>query len=374
VNPFRVISCRALRHLLLMLTGIVSPLLSAAPPAAGPVAVEVIEVTAGDALIQREIPGRTSPFKVAEIRPQVTGIITERLFEEGTEVSEGQQLYQIDAAPYEAVFKKAQADLQKARANEKAVLVKQKRLRELVSSKSVSQQEFDDVQANLDLARADIAIAEAAISQARVDLDNTRISAPIAGRIGKSQFTRGALVIANQTQALTRITQLDPVYVDMTLSSNELMQVRPFIGSVDQVRVRLILEYDGSEYDHEGHLQFADVTVDATTGSVAIRALFDNPDWILLPGMFVRSRLELPISNAFLIPQKAAQRDSDGSLYLWQVDENNKAKKLPVRETRSIGNQWLIKDGLSGGEKIVTAGMLKLSDGADVSLGAAAAK
>ncbi len=374
MNPFRVISCRALRHLLLMLTGIVSPLLSAAPPAAGPVAVEVIEVTAGDALIQREIPGRTSPFKVAEIRPQVTGIITERLFEEGTEVSEGQQLYQIDAAPYEAVFKKAQADLQKARANEKAVLVKQKRLRELVSSKSVSQQEFDDVQANLDLARADIAIAEAAISQARVDLDNTRISAPIAGRIGKSQFTRGALVIANQTQALTRITQLDPVYVDMTLSSNELMQVRPFIGSVDQVRVRLILEYDGSEYDHEGRLQFADVTVDATTGSVAIRALFDNPDGILLPGMFVRSRLELPISNAFLIPQKAAQRDSDGSLYLWQVDENNKAKKLPVRETRSIGNQWLIKDGLSGGEKIVTAGMLKLSDGADVSLGAAAAK
>ncbi len=347
---------------------------AAAPAKAAAVSVDVIEVTAGKALLQREIPGRTSAFKMAEIRPRVTGIITERLFVEGSAVDAGQQLYQIDPAPYAATYQKTQADLQKAVASEKAVLVRKKRLQELVSSKSVSQQDFDDVQTSLDLAKADIAIARAAVSSARIDLDYTEVRAPIDGRTGKSQFTSGALVTMNQEQALTRIIQLDPIYVDMTLSSNELMQLRPYLGEEKKITIKLLLDYDGSEYQHTGELQFADVSVDQSTGSVQLRALFPNPDEALLPGMFVRAKVELALDSIFKIPQTSAQRNTDGSLYVWVIDDNNLAQQRTIEVARTLGSQWMVRSGLQSGDKVVTAGMLKLKQGSAVSVDDSQAK
>jgi len=346
---------------------------STAPPAAkagfgasGPVAVEVLEMQAQNTRVIRQMPGRISAFKVAEIRPRVTGIVIERFFTEGSQVEQGDVLYEIDGATYEAAVALAKADLQKAFATENSVLVRQKRLKELVANKAVSEQEFDDVKADLAKARADIGVAQAALKQAEINLQHTRVTAPISGRIGKSDVTRGALVTMNQETELTRITQLDPVYVDMMMSSAELNRIRPYLDQIGKVQVALQLDND-QNYANQGKLQFADVTVEQTTGAVKIRSLFDNPDGILLPGMFVRVTLSVEVGQALLIPHKSAQREAGGKLYVWVV-ENNKAVKRYIQTEQSIDNQWMVKQGLEAGDKVVVSGMLKLKPDQEVKL------
>ena len=355
--------------------GHLMPTASIAKPSAGlgrggPIAVEVITIASQSTSIVRQMPGRVSAFKVAEIRPQVGGIITERLFAEGSQVQRGDVLYSIESAPYQAAVAKAEADLQKARATEQSVLIREKRLQKLVNSKAVSEQEFDDVKADLASARADIDIARAALQQANINLQYTAVKAPISGRIGKSEVSRGALVTMNQSQELARITQLDPVYIDMTISSAELLKIRPRLQNMRDIKVELILDNEVA-YPNTGELQFADVTVDESTGSVNLRAQFDNPRQTLLPGMFVRASLSFKLDEALLIPQKTAQREAGGKLFVWLV-RDNKAQKQPIKVERSLGNQWLVTDGLQVGNQIVSAGMLKLTASAEVSITAPA--
>ncbi|MBF0422421.1 MAG: efflux RND transporter periplasmic adaptor subunit [Magnetococcales bacterium] len=326
----------------------------------------VLPLVAQDITIQEEAPGRTVAYQIAEIRPQVSGIVTERLFTEGGTVKEGQQLYQIDPAVFHAAYSSRQADLKKAQANITAIQAKSRRYAELVKIDAVSQQQYDDTQANLAQAQAEIAIAEAAMTQARINLDYTKVLAPIAGRIGRSQVTKGALVIANQPQALATVTQLDPIYVDMTLPSATLTRLRRRTKALDQVPVRLDLEGEGEVYPHTGQLQFHEMAMDETTGSVTLRARFPNPDTLLLPGQFVRAHLEFVHDHALLVPQKTTERQADGTLKVWLLDADNKAQSTTITATRAVGDSWLISTGLQVGDRVILEGMQNLKSGASV--------
>lgn len=343
----------------------------------GPVPVSVVTVERQAVPLSTELPGRTSAYRVAEVRPQVSGIVLKRLFEEGTDVKAGQQLYQIDPSTYQAAVQSANADLAKARATLKSTEAKAVRYADLVQINAVSRQDYDDVVATQDQARAQVLVAQAALETARINLEYTKVYAPISGRIGKSSVTEGALVTANQIAALATITQLDPMYVDVSQSSAELMRLRQAVaaGTVQQgetqAAVRLIVDGAGKPYGQDGKLKFSDVTVDQTTGAVQLRAVFPNPAGELYPGLFVRARVEQGVrDNAILIPQQALVRNPDGSAAVWVVGADNHVVPRPVAVGNAVGDKWLVETGLEAGDRVVTAGLQKIRPGAEVSIAA----
>lgn len=343
----------------------------------GPVPVSVVTVERQAVPLSTELPGRTSAYRVAEVRPQVSGIVLKRLFEEGTDVKAGQQLYQIDPSTYQAAVQSANADLAKARATLKSTEAKAVRYADLVQINAVSRQDYDDVVATQDQARAQVLVAQAALETARINLEYTKVYAPISGRIGKSSFTEGALVTANQIAALATITQLDPMYVDVSQSSAELMRLRQAVaaGTVQQgeaqAAVRLTVDGAGKPYAQDGKLKFSDVTVDQSTGAVQLRAVFPNPAGELYPGLFVRARVEQGTrDNAILIPQQALVRNPDGSAAVWVVGADNHVAPRPVTVGNAVGDKWLVETGLEAGDRVVIAGLQKIRPGAEVSIAA----
>lgn len=330
----------------------------------GPVPVSAVTITEQPIEDKVRLPGRTNAFKIAQIRPQVSGVIQSRTFTEGGEVKAGQQLYLIDPAIYKANHESAKAALKRARANAQSITSRMKRYEELVAIDAVSKQEYDDIKASYAQAMADIAVAEADVARAKVNLDYTKVYSPISGRIGKSNVTEGALVTANQEQVLAHVTQLDPIYVDMSQAAEELMRVRRNSSGEDTRKVRIYLE-DGSPYMHEGELQFSEVVVDETTGSVQLRALFPNPERILMPGLFVQAEVILGERNALLVPQRSAIRNPQGELSVWKV-ENGVANPVPITVSREYGDQWVVESGLSSGDVVVTEGFQKIQPGAQV--------
>lgn len=347
---------------------------AAAPPQQAP-KVAVIEVRGEAAPVTSELPGRTTPFQVAEIRPQVGGIIQERLFTEGAEVKAGELLYRIDPDTYAAELESAKAALARAEANAEAARVRAERFAELVKIKAVSTQAYDDAVATNKQGQAEIASARANMSRARIDLERTRVSAPIAGRIGRSTVTAGALVTANQDHALATVQQLDPIYVDLTQSGTELMQMRRAIeegrihrNSEGETPVKLILE-DGSEYEHEGKLAFSEVTVDPGTGTVTMRALVPNPDQRLLPGMYVRARIDQGVNeNAIQLPHAAVQRDPRGNAIAMVVKEDDTIEQRTLTVARATGEKWVVSSGLEPGDRVVVEGLQRIRPGAKVSV------
>ena len=343
-------------------------------PAPGPAEVAVATIQPQHLSVTTELPGRTAAFRVAEIRPQVSGIVLKRFFTEGSDVKAGDQLYQIDPATYEAELAVAQADIQKAEANLQAARNKAARYGDLVRSSVVSKQDYDDAMASLKQNEAQVAAARAAYNLARINLDYTKVFAPISGRIGKSAVTEGALVTANQATALATIQQLDPIYVDVTQTASQLMQLRQDLASgrirpaePGKIPVSLVLHGAEAPYPQRGDLQFSDVTVDPGTSSVQLRAVFPNPDLNLLPGLFVRARVEQGVAeNALAVPQEAVQRGPDGSARVWVVGDDNKVNPRTIKTERVINNAWLVSDGLKPGERIVVEGLQKVKPGAEV--------
>lgn len=321
--------------------------------------VGVVTLQAQPYALTSEVPGRTSAYRIAEVRPQVNGIIQKRLFTEGSEVKAGQQLYQIDPATYEAAYKSAQATLLSAKS-----LADRYKL--LVNDKAVSQQAYDE-------ARAASLQADAALEQARIDLRYTRVMAPISGRIGRSAVTEGALVSNGQANAMATIQQLDPIYVDVTQSSKELLRLRRDLAegrlqkaSDSAAKVALKLE-DGSRYAHEGTLEFSEVAVDESTGSVTLRAVFPNPDHLLLPGMFVHAELLSGVKeNAILAPQQGVTRNQRGEPTAMVVNAENKVEQRVLKADRTAGNAWLVEDGLKDGDRLITEGLQFVRPGAEV--------
>ena len=346
------------------------------PPSVIP-EVAIVTVSPERVVLTTELPGRTSPYLVAEVRPQVSGIIQKRLFEEGSDVRAGSVLYQIDPAPYQAAYDNAVAALAKSEANLPPVRLKAERYKELIAKKAISQQDFDNAEAALKQAEADIEYSKATVESARINLAYTRITAPISGRIGKSNVTVGALVTAGgptqQPTALTTIQQLDPIYVDVSQSTNELLRLRRRVeegrlhhNGKDQSKVRLILD-DGTTYPLEGTLKFRDVTVDSTTGAVTLRVIVPNPKDLLLPGMFLRAVVQEGINNdGILIPQQAVSRDPMGNPVTLIVDGDGKVAQRMLTLDRAIGNRWLVTSGLAPGERVIVEGVQKVRPGATV--------
>jgi len=320
-----------------------------------------------------ELPGRTAAFRIAEVRPQVGGIIQKRLFTEGGEVKAGQLLYQIDPASYQASFDSAKAALAKAEAQEHSSRLKADRYRVLVRTKAVSDQEQVEMEANWKQAVADVAAAKAALSSARINLDYTRVAAPITGRIGKSTVTEGALVTAQQSAALATIQQLDPLYVDVNQSSTELLDLKKEIaggrasgGEQVKSEVKVLLE-GGAVYRHTGSLEFSDVTVNQTTGTVTLRALVANPDQELLPGMFVRARIAKGLkSEAILVPAASVNRNTKGQPTVMVVNKQSAVENRIVQTGENVGDHILIIQGVASGEQIIVAGLQKIKPGVPV--------
>lgn len=323
--------------------------------------------------VTTDLPGRTTPYRVAQVRPQVGGVIEQRAFDEGARVESGQLLYQLDDKVYRARVEQAEAELDKAKATVKSVESNTRRIREVVGSGAVSEQEFDDARARLAEAKADVELAKARLEAARIDLQYTQITASIDGRIGRSFATEGALVTTNQAAELAQITQLDPIYVDIPRSSSEVLALRRAVseGRLQQAEsgktpVRLILE-DGSEYAHAGELQFSDVTVDRDTGSVTLRAIFPNPDHQLLPGMYVQARVTEGVQKqALLVPQQGVTRDRQGQATALRVNADGSVEKRVLRADKAIGRFWLISDGLTAGDQVIVNQLQKVRPGDQV--------
>ncbi len=343
------------------------------PPKGGSPEVAVITVQPRAVATTTELAGRTSAHQVAEVRPQVGGIVQKRLFTEGSDVQAGQVLYQIDPSTYQAAFDNARAALARSEANLPAIRLRAERVKELLADKAVSRQDFDDATAALKQAEADVQYWKATVENAQINLKYTSVTAPISGRIGRSSVTAGALVSAQQPTALATIQRLDPMYVDVPQSTTELLRLRRSTeeGRLDpngtkQRKVRLILD-DGRPYPLEGTLQFRDVTVDPTTGSVVLRAVFPNPKGILLPGMYVRAIVQEGIRRqAILIPQQGVSRDPKGNPLVLVVDNEGKVQQRMITTDRAIGDQWLVASGLAAGEKVIVEGMQKARPGATV--------
>jgi len=301
---------------------------------------------------------------IAEVRPQVTGLVRSRNFVEGSEVKAGEVLYEIDPATYRASADSAKGALAKAQANLQSTRLKAERYKELVAIQAVSQQDNDDATASLQQAEADVATATASLETARINLAYTRVAAPISGRIGKSSVTPGALITANQTTALATVQKLDPIYVDVTQSSAALLRLKRALARGDlnetagnAVRVGLLLE-DGSRYPIEGKLQFSDVTVDPNTGAITLRAEFPNPKRELLPGMYVRAVVEEGSKrNALLVPQRAVTRDGSGKPLAYVVTPDNKLEQRALQTERAIADRWLVSSGLNAGDRLVVEGL-----------------
>jgi membrane fusion protein (multidrug efflux system) len=332
----------------------------AAPPAArgAPVEVGVVTVSAQDAPLQLVLPGRLSASQIAEVRPQVTGLVLKRLFNEGGRVAAGQPLYQLDAAALEAERARTAAALQKAEAQQAAARVKAARDAELLRADALSREAADESTAALRSAEADVAVARAALDAAQVQLGRARITAPIGGRIEVSSVSAGALVTANQTAALTTIQQLDPMHVDIVQSSAELLSLRRQLGDQSGSRpVQLVLE-DGSVHPQPATLQFSGVTVDRGTGSVTLRAVVPNPQGTLLPGMVVQARLQAGVDRGVvLVPQQGVSRSPTGDATALVVGEGNKVERRRLKLDRAVGNQWLVRSGLKVGDKLIVEGL-----------------
>jgi len=341
------------------------------PPSTPEVAVVTIQLER--VTLTTELPGRTSAHYVAEVRPQVNGIIQKRFFEEGSDVKAGDLLYQIDPAPYQAAYDNARASLARAEANLPPVRLRAERYKELVSIKAVSQQEYDDVTANLKQVEAEINSWKAAVESARINLAYCSIKASITGRIGKSNVTVGALVTALQPAPLAVIQQIDPIYVDAMQSSASLLRLRQNMtaGKIkrdgpEQTKVKLFLE-DGTLYPQEGSLKFSDVTVDPSTGSFILRMVFPNKKYILLPGMYARALVqEGVVDSAILIPQQGVSRDPKGNPVVLIVDAEGNAQQRMITVDRAIGDKWFVTSGLAPGDRVIVEGIQRIRPGSPV--------
>ncbi|OKY74646.1 MAG: efflux transporter periplasmic adaptor subunit [Desulfobulbaceae bacterium DB1] len=341
------------------------------PPPAGPPEVAVVVVTPSPVTLSMELSGRTAPLRVAEVRPQVGGIIQQRLFVEGSDVEAGQVLYQIDPAVYRAEVAGAEAELARTEANVAPVRLKAERYGELVKINAVSQQDYDDAQAALKKAEAEIAAARADLERARIDVNYTGIKAPISGRIGRSAVTDGALVTAGQAAPLATIQQLDPIYVDVAQSTADLLRLKQNLAagqikSNGEARVNLLLE-DGTPYPQSGALKFSEVTVDQSTGSVTLRALFPNPEMLLLPGMFVRALIPEGVQDeAILVPQRGVTRNPKGEAMVMVVGAGDKVEPRIIKVSRTVGDNWLVSKGLAAGDRVILEGIQKARPGTQV--------
>ncbi|EOG5308609.1 multidrug efflux RND transporter periplasmic adaptor subunit AcrA [Salmonella enterica] len=322
--------------------------------------------------ITTELPGRTVAYRIAEVRPQVSGIILKRNFVEGSDIEAGVSLYQIDPATYQATYDSAKGDLAKAQAAANIAELTVKRYQKLLGTQYISKQEYDQALADAQQATAAVVAAKAAVETARINLAYTKVTSPISGRIGKSSVTEGALVQNGQASALATVQQLDPIYVDVTQSSNDFLRLKQELanGSLKQengkAKVDLVTS-DGIKFPQSGTLEFSDVTVDQTTGSITLRAIFPNPDHTLLPGMFVRARLQEGTKpTALLVPQQAVTRTPRGDATVLVVGADNKVETRQIVASQAIGDKWLVTDGLKAGDRVVVSGLQKVRPGAQV--------
>ncbi|MGE1068067.1 efflux RND transporter periplasmic adaptor subunit [Pantoea agglomerans] len=337
-----------------------------------PPAVGVVTLKTEPLKISTELPGRTSAYRVAEVRPQVSGIILKRNFVEGSDVKAGQSLYQIDPATYQAAYDSAKGDLTQAQANARIAQLTVKRYKPLLGTKYISQQDYDTAVATAAQNDAAVQVAKANVETARINLAYTKVTSPISGRIGKSSVTEGALVQNAQTTALATVQQLDPMYVDVTQSSEDFMRLRSELesGQLKQndgkANVTLLMQ-NGNSYPQTGTLEFSDVTVDETTGSITLRAIVPNPNHALLPGMFVRARLDEGTNpNALLVPQQAVARTPTGQATVMVVGADNKVEARQVTTSQAIGDKWLVTDGVKAGERVISTGLQRAKPGAQV--------
>ncbi|EIW9730179.1 multidrug efflux RND transporter periplasmic adaptor subunit AcrA [Salmonella enterica] len=322
--------------------------------------------------ITTELPGRTVAYRIAEVRPQVSGIILKRNFVEGSDIEAGVSLYQIDPATYQATYDSAKGDLAKAQAAANIAELTVKRYQKLLGTQYISKQEYDQALADAQQATAAVVAAKAAVETARINLAYTKVTSPISGRIGKSSVTEGALVQNCQASALATVQQLDPIYVDVTQSSNDFLRLKQELanGSLKQengkAKVDLVTS-DGIKFPQSGTLEFSDVTVDQTTGSITLRAIFPNPDHTLLPGMFVRARLQEGTKpTALLVPQQGVTRTPRGDATVLVVGADNKVETRQIVASQAIGDKWLVTDGLKAGDRVVVSGLQKVRPGAQV--------
>jgi membrane fusion protein (multidrug efflux system) len=335
--------------------------------------VGVVTLTPQRVAITEELPGRTSPFRISDVRPQVNGIILKRMFIEGSEVTKGQQLYQIDPASYQAAYDSAKAALAKAEATLAVDRLTEQRQKKLVDTHVIAQQDYDTTYAAMKEAEADVALNKASVETTQINLNYTKVLSPISGRIGRSSVTEGALVTNGQTTALATVQQLDPIYVDLTQASSQLLRLQRELsnGQLKSVRnqnaeVRLILE-DGTGYPESGTLQFSEVSVDQGTGSVTLRAVFANPHQVLLPGMFVRAQVEEGVNEqAILVPQRGVTRNQQGQPTALVVGANSKVELRTLQTERTIGENWLVTSGLNAGDNVIIDGLQKVAPGAEV--------
>jgi len=323
--------------------------------------VEVVELQASMVERVEELPGRVVAAQIAEVRPQVSGVIVERSFQQGAAVEAGQVLYQIDESRYRAALDRAKAELNRARAATEAVRLRERRLASLLGERSVSQQDYDNTAAELRQREAEIELAEAGVQSASIDVDYTRVAAPIDGIVGPALITTGAVVTANQPEPLTRVTALDPIYVDIRLPVSDLRRLRS--GNVQADAIELVLD-DGSTYAQPGRLEVRDVSVEPGTATVTLRAAFANPEASLLPGLFVSARVTIERrDNAILAPQRGISRNPRGEAQAVVVDADGNTELRTVITSSAIGSDWLIESGLDAGERIVVAGLQKFQPG-----------
>ncbi|SFN36531.1 membrane fusion protein, multidrug efflux system [Izhakiella capsodis] len=337
------------------------------PPEVGVVTLKSTSMT-----ITTDLPGRTLPFRIAEVRPQVSGIILKRNFVEGSQIKAGQSLYQIDPATYQAAYDSAKGQLAQAQANAKVAAMTLNRYKSLLKTQYISQQDYDTALGNEAQTAAAVKVAEAAVESARINLAYTKVTSPISGRIGKSAVTEGALVSSGQTSALATVQQLNPMYVDVTQPSEDYQRLRNELedGKLKQIagkaQVRLISQ-DGTLYPQTGTLEFSDVTVDQTTGSITLRAIFPNPNGNLLPGMFVRARLEEGTNpDALLVPQQAVTRTPTGQATAMVVGADDKVQLRTIDATQAIGDKWLVTKGLKPGDRVIVTGLQRVKPGISV--------
>lgn len=366
-RPARLLPLLLLTAPLLLLAGCKDEKKNAAPP---PTPVGVVTVKARPVTLTTELPGRVTASRIADVRPQVSGVIQKRLFVEGATVKAGDQLYQIDPAPYQAALANAKAQLARAEASAAQALANYNRYKPLVAEGWVSRQQYETAIAANQQGAADVEAAKAAVQTANINLAYTKVYAPIAGRTSRSSVTEGALVTANQANALMTVTQLDPVYVDATQPSTTLLRLKRELASGklksvgdNQASVQIKLE-DGSTYEQAGTLQFSEVNVDQASGSVTLRAVFPNPAGLLMPGMFVREQLEEGVQEkGILVPQQGVTRDSRGEPTALVVGAGNKVELRQLKADRAIGSDWLVSDGIADGDKVIVQGTQKVQPG-----------
>lgn len=366
------------RRLSLGAAAVVLPLIvagcqkKAAAPHPPPQPVDVMTLQTGQVELETSLPGRTDAYEQAQIRPQVNGVIVSRDFDQGTDVKAGQQLFQIYIAPYQAAYDQAKAQLLNAEAAAARAAAQLKRYRPLVAAHAVSSQDFDNTLASAREAEAQVAAAKAQVEAAGVNLNYTHVRSPIDGRIGRTLYTPGALLTAGQSQSIAVVTRLDPIYVDVNLASADMLRLRRELASGQVKRdgadasVSLKLE-DNSEYPARGKLQLSEVTVDPATGTLVMRAVFPNPDHLLMPGMFVHAEIAEGIDpKGLLVPQVAVQRDAQGKPFVMTVDGDNKVSQQTIQTIRTVGASWLVSGGVKAGDRIIVNGLQKVMPGAKV--------